>query len=161
MPSLDPFTQAARAIVAALQASPGFTAIVRPGNVIDMSAAQFNSLPAQAQAGDLPQVAIIQSTFSISIVGPSSRSSQLTQSFILSTTLDTLNSQPLNALKYQTFLALLKSGADLGLPGLLRTWSLSAGKHDPAGNSAAARASARWTSLLTLTMEMYIDPALC
>src|SRR5580704_15906426 len=122
---LDPFTQTSRAILSALQTDPAWTALVRPGNVIDMTSDLFERFKTQVQAGDLPEVILLQGDFKLKAFGGNSRIAEMDQEFQLIVTHDSLRARPVNRLKYQTLIALAKSGPSLGLDGLVRGWEIT------------------------------------
>ena len=152
----DPFTTTASAILAALRASAGFTAMVAPGNVIDMTADCFEQFKKQVQPADLPEVILLQGEFVLQPFGTNSRTSDLSQTWQMIVTHDSLRVKPLNALKYQTMVALLKAGSTLGLGGLVRGWEITDGRDDALGQNQWKRGTARWVSVLAITVEMYL-----
>ena len=154
----DPFTRASQAIASALLAWPGFASLVR-GNLVDMTSGRFERFKAEVQSGDLPEVAIVQGDFVMHPFGGDSRSVELAQSYRLMMTFESLNVVAVNALKYQTCIALLKAGPALGLDGLVRRWQVTSGQDNPSGPSAWTRGTERWFSALTIEVEMYLDRA--
>jgi hypothetical protein len=152
----DPFTSTASAILGALRASPGFTAIVAPGNVIDMTSDRFEQFKKQVQPADLPEVILLQGEFALRPFGINSRTADLSQTWQMIVTHDSLRVRPVNALKYQTMAALLKAGTTLGMEGLVRGWEITDGRDDALGKNEWKRGTARWTSVLSITVQMYL-----
>jgi hypothetical protein len=152
----DPFTSTASAILGALRASAGFTAIVAPGNVIDMTADCFEQFKKQVQPADLPEVVLLQSEFELRPFGINSHTCDMSQTWQMIVTHDSLRVRPVNALKYQTMVALLKAGASLGLSGLVRGWEITDGRDDALGQNQWKRGTARWVSVLAITVELYL-----
>jgi hypothetical protein len=153
----DPFTMAAGAILSALRASPGFTSIVPAGNLIDMTADTFERFKTTLPSGDTPEVVLLQEAFRLLPFTAGSRSAQIEQTFQLIATQDSLRTGPLNALKYQTLLALAGRGASLGLDGLVRQWSLSDGRDDAFGPKQWRRGTERWVSIVAIEVTMYLS----
>ncbi len=157
--STDPFSSASAAILLALRAFDGFTALVQPGNLIDMSAASFERFKAQLQASDTPEVIVLQEAFTLQPFGVNSRVASLSQSFQLVVSQDSLKVTPVNALKYAVMVALLQAGPDLGLSGLVRSWHITQGKDDAFPATQWRRGAQRWVSFLTITIAMDLDRA--
>jgi hypothetical protein len=162
-PMLDPFTQTSRAIVSALQADPGWSALVKPGNVIDMTADSFERFKTQVQSGDLPEVILLQGDFRLKPFGGSSRIAEMEQHFQLVVTHDSLRVRPVNLLKYHTLIALAKSGPTLGLDGLVRGWEIAQCDDDAVGQSKREafrkqwrRGTQRWISIMTIQVNMFV-----
>ena len=160
---LDPFTQTSRAILSAFQADPGWSALVKPGNVIDMTADSFERFKTQVQSGDLPEVILLQGDFRLKPFGGSSRIAEIEQHFQLIVTSDSLRVRPVNWLKYHTLIALAKSGPTLGLDGLVRGWEITQCDDDAVGQSKREnfrkqwrRGTQRWVSTLMIQVNMYI-----
>lgn len=153
---LDPFTQTSRAILSALQADPGWAALVKPGNMIDMTTHSFERFKTQVQPADLPEVILLQGEFRLTPFGGSSRIAEMDQSFGLIVTHDSLRVRPVNQLKYQTLIALAKSGPTLGYDGLIRDWEITEGDDDAIGQKQWRRGTQRWVSALTIRVNMYI-----
>ena len=129
----DPFTQVSRAILGALQADAGWASLVKPGNVVDMTANSFERFKTQLQPADVPEAILLQGEFKLKPFGASSRIAEMEQSFQLIVTNDSLRVCPVNLLKYQTLIALAKSGSALGLDGLVRDWQITQGEDDALG----------------------------
>jgi hypothetical protein len=153
---LDPFTQIARAILAALQADCGWAALVKPGNVIDMTASTFERFKSQLQPGDVPEVILLQGDFNLQPFGGNSRIATLEQTYALVTTHDSLRVAPVNALKYLTLVALTKAGPSLGLQGLVRGWEITQSADDALGQKQWRRGTQRWVSVLSIRVNMYL-----
>ncbi len=156
MTTNDPFTRCARAISAALLGAPGFAALVR-GRVVDMTSPQFERFSTDVQPGDLPEVAVVQGAFAMVPFGSNSRVADISQHFDLRMTFDSLWSVPMNAVKYQAFIALLRSGPTLGLDGLVRGWQIVGGRDSPDGQTNWTRGAVRWISILGIQVEMALN----
>ena len=157
----DPFTTAAGAVLGALRCSSPFMSIVRPGNLIDMTADTFERFKSQLQFNDTPEVVLLQDDFRLQPYGPASNSALLEQSFLLVSTLDSLKSRTLNVLKFQTLAALAKAGPTLGLDGLVQSWEIASCRDDALSNTTPSfpwkRGSQRWVSLLTISVKMLLS----
>jgi hypothetical protein len=152
----DPFTLTASAILGALRASAGFTALVAPGNIVDMTSDCFEQFKKQVQPADLPEVILLQGEFVLRPFGANSSTTDLSQTWQLIVTHDSLRVRPVNVLKYQTMAALLKVGTTLGLTGLVRGWEITDGRDDALGQTQWKRGTARWVSVLAITVQMYL-----
>jgi hypothetical protein len=156
----DPFTSASSAILAALSASSAFSAIAKPGNLIDLSADSFERFKGQLQFGDTPEVVLLPDAFELQPFGVNSKVASLSQTFQLIATHESLRTNTLNALKFAAMTALLKAGPQLGLGGLVRSWEMRQGRDDSLGNSPWRRASQRWVSLISISVYMDLDRSL-
>ena len=153
---IDPFTQVSRAILAALQADAGWAGMVKPGNVIDMTASSFERFRTQLQSADTPEVILLQEAFALKPFGPSSRIAEMQQAFGLIATHDSLQVCPVNRLKFPTLIALSKAGPSLGFDGLVRQWQISSGEDDALGQKQWRRGTQRWVSILSVHVSMFI-----
>jgi hypothetical protein len=153
---VDPFTQTSRAILGALQADPAWGAMVKPGNVIDMTAESFERFRTQLQPADVPEAILLQSDFTLKPFGASSRVAEMEQSYQLIVTHDSLRVRPVNHLKFQTLIALAKAGPTLGFDGLIRGWEITQGADDSQGQKQWRRGTLRWVSVLTVRVSMYL-----
>jgi hypothetical protein len=154
---MDPFTAASSAIVAALQSCSAFTAIVRAGNLIDVTDSAFENFKSQLQFGDTPEVVLLPEAFELQPFGANSRVASLSQTYQLVATHESLRAQPVNALKFAAMTALLQAGPDLGLGGLVRSWQISQGRDDPFGHPPWRRATQRWISVMSIVVSMELD----
>jgi hypothetical protein len=152
----DPFTAAAQAILCALRASSGFTSIVAAGNLIDMTAQTFEQFKSTLPSADTPEVVLLQDAFELKPFTAGSRAAEIDQTFQLVATHDSLRTGVVNALKYQTLLALARAGPSLGLEGLVRQWSLTGGHDDAFGPKQWRRGTQRWVSILAIEVSMYL-----
>jgi len=150
---MDPFTLAYRAIWSALLAHSGFTALVKPGNQVDVSADAFQRLKDDVQSADTPQVLVLQSAFSIDPFGDNSLAVSFTQGYEILATFDTLQLVSLNALKWETLRALVKAGPSLG-QSFVRGWDISHALDDPFGRLPYGRKLKNWVSVLTVHVRM-------
>jgi hypothetical protein len=153
---IDPFTQTSAAILGSLRADVGWASMVKPGNVIDMTAASFERFKLQLQPGDVPEVILLQGAFKLRPFGASSRVTEMEQSYQLIVTHDSLRVRPVNQLKFQTLIALAKAGPSLGLEGLIRDWEITEGEDDAIGQKQWRRGTQRWVSVLTIRVSMYL-----
>jgi hypothetical protein len=153
---IDPFTQTSRAILGALQADTGWAAMVKPGNVIDMTADSFERFKSQLQPADVPEVILLQGEFRLKPFGGSSRIAEMEQSYQLIVTHDSLRVSPVNLLKFQTLIALAKAGPALGFDGLIRDWEITQGDDDALGQKQWRRGVQRWVSVLSIRVSMYV-----
>jgi hypothetical protein len=154
---LDPFTQISRAILALLQADAGWARMVKPGNIVDMTADTFERFKTQLQPADVPEVVLLQSDFKLKPFGASSRIAEMEQDYQLIVTHSSLRVRPINVLKYQTLIALANAGPSLGLDGLVRGWEITSGQDDAFGQKQWRRGSTRWVSVLTIRVGMYVS----
>ena len=152
----DPFTQVSRAILGALQADEGWASLVKAGNVIDMTSNSFERFKTQLQPADVPEAILLQGEFKLKPFGGSSRIAEMEQGFQLIVTNDSLRVCPVNRLKYQTLIALAKSGAALGLDGLVRDWQITQGEDDALGQKQWRRGTQRWVSILMIHVSMFV-----
>jgi hypothetical protein len=151
---IDPFTQISRAILTALQADAGWAALVKPGNVVDMTSSSFERFRTQLQSGDTPEAILLQGTFVLKPYGPSSRMAEMDQAFNLIVTHDSLRVCPVNRLKFQTLIALSKAGPSLGFDGLVREWQITSGEDDALGQKQWRRGTQRWVSVMSIHVSM-------
>lgn len=153
---VDPFTQTSQAILAALQADAAWSAMVKPGNVIDMTADTFERFKSQLQPGDVPEAILLQGDFTLKPFGASSRIAEMEQGYQLVVTHDSLRVRPVNWLKFQTLIALARAGPTLGFDGLIRGWEITNGQDDALGQKQWRRGTQRWVSVLTIRVSMYM-----
>jgi hypothetical protein len=154
-PMTDPFTQISRTILAALQADAGWAALVKRGNVVDMTSPAFERFRTQVQSGDVPEVVLVQEDFRLRPFGTNSRVAELEQDFQMIVTHDSLRVMPVNVLKFRTLAALARCGPTLGLDGLVREWEITGGADDAIGSKPWKRGSERWVSAMTIRVQMY------
>jgi hypothetical protein len=157
MAAVDPFTQVYQAIWGALTSWSGFTALVAAGNRNDLSAAAFEAIKPEAQAGDLPEVTLLQSAFTLKPQGASSLVAEATQIYPLVTASDSLRVLDVNAVKYQALIAMAKADPALGL-SFVRAYRLREGEDRTDVrllNATAARGTDRMISIVRFEVEMY------
>jgi hypothetical protein len=154
---IDPFTQCSRAILSALQENPGWAAMVKPGNVVDMTAHSFEQFKSRLMPADVPEVILLQGEFRLKPFGASSRIAEMEQSFQLIVTHDSLRARPVNFMKYQTLTALAKAGPTLGFDGLVRGWEITQGNDDALGQKHWRRGTQRWVSVLSINVSLYVS----
>ncbi|MGD0462165.1 MAG: hypothetical protein ABSB74_06730 [Tepidisphaeraceae bacterium] len=155
-PMIDPFTQTSQAILGSLQADAGWASMVKPGNVVDMTADSFERFKLQLQLADVPEVILLQGGFKLKPFGASSRMTEMDQSYQLIATHDSLRVRPVNQLKFQTLIALARAGPSLGLEGLIRDWEITQGEDDAVGQKQWRRGTQRWVSVLSIRVSMYL-----
>jgi hypothetical protein len=153
----DPFTQISRTILSLLRGDADWAAIVRPGNVVDMTADSFERFKAQLQPADVPEVVLLQGDFRLQPFGGNSRLADLEQEYQMIVTHDSLRVRPVNVLKFQTMIALARGGAALGLDGLVRQWEITQGRDEAFGPKLWTRGTQRWTSILTIGVQLYFS----
>lgn len=153
-PTLDPFTAAHAAIWYALEQHHGFCSLVKKRNRIIMVAESFYRFKDEVLASDLPEACLVQGRFNLMPFGSNSRSSEFSQSYSLIIVADDLKVVPVNQIKYQTAIALLKAGDTLGLP-CIRSWNITDASDDALGQREWTRKSERWLSTLTIGVSLY------
>jgi hypothetical protein len=153
---IDPFTQTSRAILESLQADAGWASMVKPGNVVDMTADSFERFKQQLQPGDVPEVILLQGEFKLKPFGANSRMAEMEQSYQLIVTHDSLRVRPVNRLKFQTLIALAAAGPSLGFEGMIRQWEITQGEDDSIGQKQWRRGTQRWVSVLSIRVSMYL-----
>jgi hypothetical protein len=152
----DPFTAAHEAIFAAFQNQPALAALVLPGNFIDTTDPLFQQFKPATQAGDTPQVKILQGEFTLPPFGGSSTTVHFTQSYRVLFTTDVLRVVPLNQLKYQALIALVKAGPTLGL-SCVKGFSVETGRDDMQSPASEAQRSQRWVAAFTIEVRLYLS----
>jgi hypothetical protein len=152
----DPFTAAHQAIFAAFENYPALAAVVLPGNFIDTTDPYFQQFKSNTQAGDLPQVKILQDKFTLPPFGGSSMMVQFTQSYRVLFCTDVLQVVPLNQLKYLALIALVKAGPNLGLT-CIKGFEVETGRDDTKSPPEEAEQSQRWAAAFNIKVEMYLS----
>jgi hypothetical protein len=156
MATVDPFTQVHQAIWAALTAHAPWAQLVLAANRQDMSNPLFQQPPPDLQAADSPGATIVQDQFVMRPLGDNSQTADFSQDYTLVLTTDRLSVAPINQVKYLTAVALLKAGIDLGLPGLVRDWTIASAR-DASGDKKLTRESQRWAATLTISVKFYLS----
>jgi hypothetical protein len=141
----------------ALRLSKPLGTLVRAGNIVDVSAANFEQFKSQIQTSDTPEIVLLPEAFSLQPFGTNSQVASLSQTFQLVLTQDSLRSGILNAVKFAAMLALLQAGPDLGLGGLIRSWEIRQGKDDPFGQTQWRRGTQRFVSVMSILVNMELD----
>jgi hypothetical protein len=160
--SWDPFTAAHQAIFAAFEHSPSLAALVPAGNFIDTTDPLFERFKPGTTAADTPQVKILQGEFALPPFGGNSTSVQLSQDYHVLFSTDVLRIVPLNQLKYQALIALVKAGPSLGL-SCVRGFEVSGGRDDSGGPGAdkalqtETQRSRRWAAAFTITVHLFLS----
>jgi hypothetical protein len=150
---IDPITQVYQVIRAGLLAG---CPSVKAGNFPDATDPKFERVKTEVQSGDLPEYVLLNGAYRLMPFGSSSRRADLVQTFQLLTTVDSLRVAPLNALKFQVLVAMLKLDDTLGLP-FVQNWTIDGGADDPFGQQEWKRGTQRWVSACTITVNMYFE----
>jgi hypothetical protein len=151
----DPFTAAYQAILAAFQNYAPMAALVGAGNFIDTTDPLFQQFKPGLQAGDTPQVKLLQGEFDLPPFGGNSTSVQFTQSYRVMFCTDVLRVVPLNQLKYQALIALVKAGSNLGL-SCVKGYQVQTGRDDYQSPRQSEQ-SQRWTAAFDITVHLYLS----
>jgi len=152
----DPFTSAHEAIFTAFQNHPPLAALVLPGNFVDTTDPYFQQFKPGTQAGDTPQVKILQDEFTLPPFGGNSTSVEFTQSYRVLLTTDVLCVVNLNQLKYLILQAMVKAGTTLGL-SFVKSFELQSGKDDFKRPPDETQQSQRWVSVFTIRIQFYLS----
>jgi hypothetical protein len=152
----DPFTAAHQAIFAAFQGSAALAALVLPGNFIDTTNPLFQQFKPNTQASDTPQVKILQGDFTLPPFGGNSTTVQFAQDFRVLFSTDVLRIVPLNQLKYQALIALVKAGPTLGLT-CAKGFEVGPGRDDAKSPPEETQQSQRWVAAFTITVHLYLS----
>jgi hypothetical protein len=151
--NVDPFTRIHQAIWGALAGHPPWAQLVLAGNRQDMTNTLFQQPLADVQAGDLPGAVIWQDEFVMQPLGATGLTADFEQDYTLLLSTDVMSVVPVNQLKFQTAVALLKAGIDLGLGGIVRDWAIRSARDS--SRNKQTNASARWTAALTIGVRFY------
>jgi hypothetical protein len=162
--STDPFTQAYSAVWTALNAHAGFTALVRVNNRNDLTGSAPGTRKGAAQYADFGEVSLIPAGFVAAPFGSNSKVADLSQSLQLVTATERITDVgKLNAIKFQTMVALAKAGPNLGLDGLCSGWTVSGGQENIGLNLVAGidvtHGKNGLVALLTIDVAMYMTRA--
>jgi hypothetical protein len=159
----DPITQVYSALWSALNAWHGFTDLVRVQ--VDLTQPQYASieaLPPTVRDADLPEVTLFEGRYTLAPFGRSSQVAEIQQEYRLVCATNSLQVIPINAVKYNVLVALLKAGDTLGLDGLVYSYVIYKGSDDTsrmALGTNVVRGVDRYTSLLSIRVSMYLDRA--
>jgi|GEM_PF-967203 hypothetical protein len=162
----DFFTPISAGIIAALKACQTFTAIVKPGNVIDMSLSAFEQFKGTVQAADTPEVILLQD--SMRIVRSNSMTFDFYNRLLFVCTYDNLRTRDINQTKTAIVVALIKAGVnDLGIQPpagwpnkFVRGWRPLDGKDELAGAPETRqwmRGTKRWIGFFGLEVNTFFD----
>jgi len=143
MSTLDPFTAAHQAIFTALQNFAPLTALIAPGNFINITDPRFEQFKPQIASADAPQLRIIQGDFACPPFGGNSRAVEFSQAYAIQVTIDTLQVVPLNQIKFQIMAALVQAGTQLGRDSFTQPADL-------------IQKSRRWCAVMTVTVQMFL-----
>jgi hypothetical protein len=152
----DPFTAVHEAIFAAFQGRPSLAALVPAGNFIDTTDPLFEQFKPGTQAGDTPQVKILQGDFTLPPFGGNSTTVQFTQTYRVFFSTDVLRIVPLNQLKYQALIALVQAGPNLGL-SCVKGFEVGAGRDDTKSPESETQRSQRWAAAFNITVQLYLS----
>jgi len=171
--SLDFTTQVYQAIIAILRKSNLILAIVNANNIIDITSQQYQTedpIKAAPQAGDLPELMLLQGRFSSKLEGANSLQSSAAQTYILWVTTDTPEVggesagqvATLNSLKMALDFTFATATDDtLGLPYVF-TRELRGGPDlkDSEKKDAPNRGAKRWAAVYAIDVLFSFSPAL-
>lgn len=152
----DPFTQTYQAIRAALLAWAPLTQIVKPGNMPDLSATNFERFKPEVQPGDLPELLLMQGVFQCLPHGRNSMTVSASQTFPVVLTFDSLKLVPVNLLKFEVLRSMADAAPDLGLP-FIGNFDVTQCGDDAFGKPEWTRKTERWVSLLQINVVMNFD----
>lgn len=162
----DPITLTHHAIWDALLASEDWKACfagptgTKVANWVRFDAGK--AFPGKANLGtygpaDGPFVALLQGRFTF-LPSVNSVAVGLVQSYPLVVGGADLNAAPFNGVKWQTMRALCRAGDALGLPNLVRGWTVTDGQDDAFhGPREWAKGQARWLSTCNVNVEMTVS----
>lgn len=161
--ALDPFTQAYQAIRDAMRDHAGFASLVKIANWDDFSEFATHNAKGGLQPADAPTASLVMTTFAMRPFGSNSKVSQIEQGFQLVTATDVLKILKVNQVKYQAFIAMVKAGDDLGLPGLVSDWNVTGGQ-DGTGTVEVAgsdtlKGRKGWAAIISINVVMTISRA--
>lgn len=168
MPTItDPITQGYADIIAALKTSTAFLAKVQAGNLKDFSDGTLQQLLANVQAGNLNEVVLLQGAFNLSPYGSNSKVADISQTYSLVTTTDTMQVAAINQVKFATLAALYKSNLEAGTfngKPYIRSWNISGGADGSSGvklptvdATSSNRGSWRLCDILSITVNMFVS----
>lgn len=166
--SLDPFTQANKAIFDALMAFPQFGELVRVGNrfssvkrtgAVPLTVNKGSTGPsgpadflAPASLTDGGEIRVTQSGFLLSPFGSNSKVSEAEQTYDVGIATDSPDATRINRLKWFGLRALLRAGSDLGLP-FVRGWTISQASESNA--KVEENRQAGWSTAFSVNVAMY------
>lgn len=164
----DPFTQAGRAILDALLGYAGFADLVRVGNALGsdrrsgLGVAKPSGMPSdfakRGTAAPGGELRVVEAGYELHPYGSNSRASEAVQSYDVQLATATLDSAPLNRLKWNAQRALLHADAGglcLGLP-FVRNWTISPATQQPTRTTPTGEQPG-WSSTFTVNVEMVWD----
>lgn len=165
----DPITPVYQAILSALTGWAGWMNLVTTprnssGNINDLTQPRFAVRSAKdiVQPGDLPEITLLQRKFQLAPYGSNSRVSEWWMEFpLVQTNSNRLQITTINALTWQTFMALVKAGDTLGIP-YVRGWEVTDGGEDvpileTMRPSVFARETTMIVAVLNIRVHMYAD----
>ena len=158
MPFLDPYTLVQRAIVIALNTYPAITNLFQPGNILDMSLAQFQNMDNPAmkspQDSDMPQLIVLTGD-GTGFKQFTSQEKAKNRNFNIIASNGTLNVASQNDLEWRVESALeayQEQMTNFGLPNVYRVTTTSIARAGLNGESWA-RGNRRWFGVLTDKVE--------
>lgn len=154
-PTSDPFTTVAKSILSTLKAWPAWNAIVKDGNVIDMTIENFQKWLTNISTADVPRAVMVQNRYKRFPL--CSLASGWTQDYTFFCPFDTLVSSRMNQFKDATYDALVSGDRLFGLAGqnIVRGWSFADGLDDAFGQLKWKSQQDRWVHVFTLHVEGY------
>lgn len=161
--TLDPRTRAHAALWRAMLVSPIWSAMVRPGNQIDVmvdgqirSRIKGGRAPADYTAFDIDQS---NATWSFSL---NSEVVGITQSYVMGIETGVLEIVPLNRVWWVTMACLVAAGDDLGIGDIVRSVNPRPGTDRAMTNpKPGVTIRAGYTSVMSVDVELYIDKSVC
>lgn len=155
----DPFTQAYEAIWTALAARADWAELFTVGRRADKIDVT-DRLKEIIKAGNLNGiVALDQSQYVMQPFGANSLIVSATQTYVLSVATATPALAKVNAIKWQTFLALRAAGPSLGLPSIITAWVIQQAQDRPQP-PPSSQAAPGYASVAWIICQMNIDARL-
>lgn len=156
--TLDPFTRGHAALWRALLASTAWVNLVKPGNQINKL--MDGGIRQRAKGGRAPadysEFAIDQGGFLL-LPRKNSKSVGFSQTYVLSASTGVIELNDLNELLWVTFCALVKSGDDLGCPGLIDATRPRNGTDRPnAPPAPGVPARSGYVAIWPVDLDMYV-----
>lgn len=164
----DPFTLANRALLQALYANPAFSevgglALVRVQNRLATVKDEPHTFQAarniNRQYADAPELLLTQGGFLLVPKGRNSRAVSAEQTFTLQLVENRPTVERLNALKWETFRALVDATLDVPHPfglSFVSDWRIEAAAEGRTPGEDAQQ-TGDWVAVLNIVLEMYWD----
>jgi len=160
--TVDPFSAAHQALWDALTGYQPWANLIRGNKVQVNQGIQFPPKfeAEDFQAGDAPEVTILQGPYQTDPFQVNSLACSLVQSYPMILIAADHNILPVNDVKFQTLRAILTAGPHLGLPRLIRNVSMTKGQDDPfPAQKREQKGAARWVSVCTFMVYMIVNKA--